>query len=401
VQIVHNAADPAPAAVFHLRTWEKFPQIEELVKVAEDLLHHGPIWGVLEDGLTCCKELEALCTKNKKELFETESSRTSILNKRTPLLLGGDVNTKGPTYGVQNTEKWKVAAQKLLNCQNALLNKTMGAGWIIPDMFDFGSQLLLALKDRQRTHADSLTLTVSMVTFLSVGASKTSFANGVFNFREWQDKMLSELDKNRTEELSEKIIGLVNELKTGLETQDTACPEPQTAKQSETAIFDGRHLHWGPGSDKDRFVVYSEAMPQLLFDNFFNKIISGVTLRKTLLTTYYSTEMVIDRRTIANPAFLYNLFMFKSREMIQWTSAEEWATMSDSFWDYLSTLADKKGLWPSAVCECCSNNRAGSPLVKCTVPGCLVGSIHETCMTTGAKKKPRGNWKCFVCLAGK
>jgi hypothetical protein len=143
-------------------------------------------------------------------------------------------------------------------------------------------------------------------------------------------------------------------------------------------------------------------MPEVLFHDFFNKQISGVTLRKTLLTTYYSTEMVIDRRTIANPAFLYNLWMFKSREMSQWTSPEEWAAMSDSFWDYLSTLADKKGLWPSAVCgECCLNNRADLPLVKCTVPGCLVGSIHETCMTTGAKKKPRGNWKCFVCLAGK
>jgi hypothetical protein len=238
-----------------------------------------------------------------------------------------------------------------------------------------------------------------MVTFVSDGASKTSFVNlDVFNFREWQDKMLSVLDNNRTEELSEKIIALVNELKTVLETQDTACPNTQTAMQSETAIFDGRHLHWGPGSD-DRFVVYSEAVPHLLFEEFFNKHIVGVTLRKTLLTTYYSTELVIDRRTIANPAFLHNLWMFKSREMSKCQSPEEWAATSESMWDYLSTLADKEGLWPSAACECCLNNRADSTLVKCTVDDCWIGSIHKACiLTTSAEKKKK--WKCLVCLAG-
>ncbi len=102
-------------AVFRLRTWEKFPDIENLVKTAERVMIQGPIWDSSKDLMDCCSQLETLCMirKNKKELFETKNSRTSILTKRAPLLLGGDVNTgsKGPVYGVQKTSEWETLAK--------------------------------------------------------------------------------------------------------------------------------------------------------------------------------------------------------------------------------------------------------------------------------------------------
>ena len=397
-------------AVLRLRTWEKFPKIEKMVKTAEEIMIHGPIWDNLKD-LDCCSELEKLCisVKNRKELFETKSSRTSILTKRAPLFLGGDVNTgsKCPVYGVQNTSEWKTLAKKLLQCQNDLLDKHFGCGyWIIPEMFDFGCQILWSLENRQRGHADSIAPSLSVVTFVSACASKTSFANRdgkVFDFCEWQDRMILELDKCPSEEVSRAIITLVLELKTVLETLDAACPSTETALQGETCIFDGRFLHWGNGSEEHhpRILVYSTAMPKLLFDDFFNTHFAGVSLRSTLLTSYYSTEFVIDRRTMTNPAFLHNLWMYKSPHVNAYdVTVKKWTAMAESMWEYLSTVAEAAESWPPAVCECCFDNKADSPsaLVKCTVSGCWMGSIHVTCMTPAAKKKKY--WKCLVCLAG-
>jgi hypothetical protein len=404
-------------AVLRLRTWERFPEIEQMVKTAEDIMIHGPIWDNLTD-LDCCSKLETLCmnVKNRKELFETKNSRTSILTKRAPLLLGGDVNSdsKGPVYnGVQNTIEWKTLAKKLLQGQIDLLDKHFGCGyWIIPEMFDFGCQLLRSLEYRQRGHADSIAPSLSVVTFVSACASKTSFANRdgkVFDFCEWQDRMILELDKRPSEEVSRAIITLVLELKTVLEALDAVCPSTETALQGETCIFDGRFLHWGNGSeDHPRILVYSTAMPKLLFDDFFNTHFAGVSLRSTLLTSYYSTEFVIDRRTMTNPAFLHNLWMYKSplvnvKRCPSYDvekSREKWTAKAESLWEYLSTVAEAAESWPPAVCECCFDNKADSPsaLVKCTVSGCWMGSIHVTCMTPAAKKKKY--WKCLVCLAG-
>jgi hypothetical protein len=244
-----------------------------------------------------------------------------------------------------------------------------------------------------------------VVTFVSAGASKTSFANRdgkVFDFCEWQDRMILELDKCPSEEVSRAIITLVLELKTVLETLDAACPSTETALQGETCIFDGRFLHWGNGSeDHPRILVYSTAMPKLLFDDFFNTHFAGVSLRSTLLTSYYSTEFVIDRRTMTNPAFLHNLWMYKSPHVNAYdVTVKKWTAMAESMWEYLSTVAEAAESWPPAVCECCFDNKADSPsaLVKCTVSGCWMGSIHVTCMTPAAKKKKY--WKCLVCLAG-
>jgi hypothetical protein len=250
-----------------------------------------------------------------------------------------------------------------------------------------------------------------VVTFVSAAASKTSFAVRdvkALHFCEWQDRMILELDKHPSEEVSRAIITLVLELKTVLETLDAVCPSTETAKQGDTCIFDGRFLHWGNGSENPRILVYSTAMPKLLLDDFFNKHFAGVSLRSTLLTSYYSTEFVIDRRTMTNPVCLHNLWMYKSpfvnvKQCPAYDvekSREKWTAKAESMWEYLSTVAEAAELWPPAVCECCFDNRADSPspLVKCTVSGCWMGSIHVTCMTPAAKKKK--DWKCLVCLAG-
>ena len=118
--------------------------------------------------------LEELCKKNKEALFGSESE-TSILNKRVPLDLDGDVNAvsskkkkkmskkkkKMSKKAPQDTAEWRTAAVLLLAEQRKFLLEIFGDTFIILNRFDFGPQVLLGLAQRQRTHGDGLSFFIS------------------------------------------------------------------------------------------------------------------------------------------------------------------------------------------------------------------------------------------------
>ena len=111
--------------------------------------------------------LEELCKKNKEALFGSESE-TSILNKRVPLDLDGDVNAaslkkkkKMSNKAPQGTAEWRTAAALLLAEQRRFLLEIFGDTFIILNRFDFGPQVLLGLAQRQRTHGDGLSFFIS------------------------------------------------------------------------------------------------------------------------------------------------------------------------------------------------------------------------------------------------
>ena len=112
--------------------------------------------------------LEDLSKKSKKPLFETEDAETSIHIKRAPLVAGSDVSRSKKKVSVsmskttpQDSEAWIAAAAELLAAQRKLLLEKFGNAFVILDRFDFGPQLLFALAQRQRTHADGLSFFIS------------------------------------------------------------------------------------------------------------------------------------------------------------------------------------------------------------------------------------------------
>ena len=114
--------------------------------------------------------LEDLSKESKKPLFETKDAETSILNKRTPLVADSDVTVSRSKKKVsvsmskttpQDSQAWIAAAAKLLAAQRKLLSEKFGDAFVILDRFDFGPQLLFALAERQRTHADGLSFFIS------------------------------------------------------------------------------------------------------------------------------------------------------------------------------------------------------------------------------------------------
>ena len=228
-----------------------------------------------------------------------------------------------------------------------------------------------------------------MVTYLTAGANKTSFAD--FNVDEWQTAMLKRLHnvrKNKTG-ASNDVVALVNVLKTELEHQDALIlkPDSETAKQGETFLFDGRKLHWGNASKDLRLVVYSQAVHRGLLDKFASN-----DFRKTVLTTYYSAEYVVDRRTIASPTFLHNLWLYNSPDVLK-IKEKNIAKKAKELWDTLSKLG--MGLhWPSSVCQCCVSND-DADIVLCTAEHCQMGAIHTNCMPF-AERRP-DVWKCSSC----
>ena len=385
-------------AVFTFRTWEKFPDVKLLVQEAELKLRNGPIWASLDGA--CCKELEGMCMTNSKALFQGRGAATSIMIKRTPLVLGGDVRTasgaKKKLSPVQGIEEWKVAAKTLLDGQNALVKHHVGSGWVIPAQFDFGSQVLMAMKKgRQKGHGDSITSFIAVVTFLTEGASKTSFADlANFNVGAWQDKMLLQMGRLPSADADTAISDLVTELREFLEQQDSSIVATEAAKQGETCIFNARDIHWGNASDSKhaRYVVYSEAIPELVFHAFLDQLLRGVSLRSTLLTTYYTAEYVVDRRTIASPSYLHNLWLYKADAVLK-SSVEDIALTSDSVWEYISRMADAQVTWPRPVCHMCADNHG--EVVVCAKKDCWMGAIHKKCIPG-----TRVPWKCPSCLAG-
>ena len=233
-----------------------------------------------------------------------------------------------------------------------------------------------------------------MVTYLTAGASKTSFVDRArFNVGDWQIKMLkllSELHKGRTG-ASDDVIALVNTLKAELEHQDALeiSLQPEAAQQGETFFFDGRDLHWGNGCEDLRFVVYSQAVHRSVIERFFN----NKALQKTALTTLYSAEHVVDRRTIASPAFLHDLWLYASSDVLK-IKQENIAKEAGELWDKLINLASGSR-WPSAVCQCCLRNDVES-MVQCACANeeCWMGAIHTDCIAV----RPPKVWKCSSCL---
>ena len=370
--------------------------------------------------------LEELCKKNKEALFGSESE-TSILNKRVPLDLDGDVNAasskkkkKMSKKAPQDTAEWRTAAVLLLAEQRRFLLEIFGDTFIILNRFDFGPQVLLGLAQRQRTHGDGLSFFISgllqfnvlmllcytlykfetfvllfvVVTYLTDGASKTSFADcASFNVDEWQTAMLKLLHDVRKDKTgaSNAVVALVNVLKTELEHQDALSlqPDSETAKQGETFLFDGRKLHWGNASKDLRLVVYSQAVHRGLLDKFCN----NYAFRKTVLTTYYSAEYVVDRRTIASPTFLHNLWLYNSPDVLK-INDQNIAKIAKELWDKLSPLAIGPH-WPSPVCQCCVSND-DADIVLCTAEHCQMGAIHTNCMPLTERQRPQV-WKCSSC----
>ena len=392
-------------AVFLFRTWKEFTNIKVLVQEAETKLGSGPLWCSLDD-VTCCKDLELMCIEDDKALFRCSSASTSILTQRAPLVLDGDVSAtngqkqvkKQKKLPVQGTDAWKKAAKALLDGQNALVKRHVGSGWVIPKQFDFGSQLLKALKERQKGHGDSIVSVISIVTFLTEGASKTSFAERTFNVGAWQDKMLLQIGSlpgsGSGKDADTAISDLVTELSEFLEKQDSSIVATEAAKQGETCIFNSRDIHWGKASKDPRYVVYSEAIPELVFHDFLDQLLRGVSLRSTLLTTYYSTEYVVDRRTIASPTYLHNLWLFKADAVLS-SSLERIALTSESVWECISRMAAAQATWPRPVCHRCVDN--DGIVVKCDEKDCWMGAIHNKCMSKRSSSNP---WKCPSCLAG-
>jgi hypothetical protein len=139
-----------------------------------------------------------------------------------------------------------------------------------------------------------------------------------------------------------------------------------------------------------RFVVYSQAVSRHLIDKF----LKNEALQLTVLTTYYSAEYVVDRRTIASPAFLHNLWLYNSPDVLR-IKQSNIAKKARDLWDKLSRLAMGRE-WPSPVCQCCLRNDEDENIVLCTVKDCQMGAIHTDCMPLAAQRPEL--WKCFGCL---
>ena len=229
-----------------------------------------------------------------------------------------------------------------------------------------------------------------MVTYLTAGAKKTSFAG--FNVGEWHAKMLPVLCDLRkgVPKTADAVIELVDIFKDELERQDACSLQPEAAKQGETVLFDGRDLHWGNASEDEdlRFVVYSQAVSRLLVDKWCN----DKALLCTVLTTYYSAEYVVDRRTIASPTFLYNLWLYASPDVLKGKRSKLEEKGKD-LWKRLSALACGHK-WPSQVCQCCVGNDSVN-MAFCNVTGCFMGAIHPECMLIAVDPE---KWKCSSCL---
>jgi hypothetical protein len=104
-----------------------------------------------------------------------------------------------------------------------------------------------------------------VVTYLTAGAKKTSFADRTFSVGEWQATMLTllcNLRHDQSRSVHQDVIEHVNTLKHELEKQDANNVQPALALRGDTYLFDGRDLHWGNASEnasEGRFVVYSQA----------------------------------------------------------------------------------------------------------------------------------------------
>jgi hypothetical protein len=229
-----------------------------------------------------------------------------------------------------------------------------------------------------------------VVTYLTDGANKTSFADRArFKVCDWQDEMLKLLHKLRkgVANASNDVIALVNTFKNELEHQDALPEGVEGAVQGETFLFDGRNLHWGNASKDLRFVVYSQAVSWHLMDKF----IKNRDLQLTVLTTYYSAEYVVDRRTIASPTYLHNLWLYNSPDVLE-ISESNIAKKAQDLWEKLFPLG--MGLkWPSAVCQCCLSNDEDN-MVLCTAKDCCMGAIHMNCIPHAQAEE----WKCSSCL---
>ena len=235
-----------------------------------------------------------------------------------------------------------------------------------------------------------------VVTYLTAGAKKTSFADRTFSVGKWQATMLTLLcnlrhDQSQSSAQAQAVIQHVNTLKRELEEQDANNMQPVLALRGDTYLFDGRDLHWGNASEnagEGRFVVYSQAVSWHLM----NKFISDRDLQLTVLTTYYSAEYVVDRRTIASPTFLHNLWLYNSPDVLK-INDQNIAKIAKELWDKLSPLAIGPH-WPSPVCQCCVSND-DADIVLCTAEHCQMGAIHTNCMPF-AERRP-DVWKCSSC----
>ena len=232
-----------------------------------------------------------------------------------------------------------------------------------------------------------------MVTYLTAGAKKTSFADRTFSVGEWQATMLTLLCNLRHDQCqstsAQAVIEHVNTLKHELEKQDANNVQPELALRGATYLFDGRDLHWGNASEnasEGRFVVYSQAVSRILLEKWHAD-------QALLLTTYYSAEYVVDRRTIASPAFLQNLWLYASNDVLT-IKKSKIADEARALWLQLAEVASHS-TWPKAVCQGCVSN-SSEKLVKCTVHDCWIGAIHEDCRPLSWKNE--SPWKCSSCL---
>ena len=159
------------------------PDLQSDIDAALKKLAHGPIQGFIDS--ECCKVLEDLSKQSKKALFEDKDAETSILIRRIPLVSGSDVNApknkKARSKATpQGTEAWMTAAKKLLEEQKKNLRDNFGDAFVILDRFDFGSQVLFALAQRQRTHGDGLSFFISGLLQLNVCCCATNYINFCF-----------------------------------------------------------------------------------------------------------------------------------------------------------------------------------------------------------------------------
>jgi hypothetical protein len=233
-----------------------------------------------------------------------------------------------------------------------------------------------------------------VVTYLTAGAKKTSFADRTFSVGKWQATMLTLLcnlrhDQSQSSAQAQAVIQHVNTLKRELEEQDANNMQPVLALRGDTYLFDGRDLHWGNASEnagEGRFVVYSQAVSRMLLEKWH----ADQALQ--VLTTYYSAEYVVDRRTIASPTFLHSLWLYASNDVLA-IKKSKIADEARALWLKLAEVASHS-TWPQAVCQSCVSNSL-EDLVKCTVHDCWMGAIHEDCMPIQGNMN---SWKCFSCL---
>ena len=231
-----------------------------------------------------------------------------------------------------------------------------------------------------------------MVTYLTAGAKKTSFADRTFSVGEWQATMLTLLCNLRHDQSRsvQAVIKHVNTLKHELENQDANNVQPALALRGDTYLFDGRDLHWGNASEnasEGRFVVYSQAVSRILLEKWH----ADQALQ--VLTTYYSAEYVVDRRTITSPTFLHNLWLYASNDVLT-IEKSKIADEARALWLKLANVASHSK-WPKAVCQSCVSNIL-EDLVKCTVHDCWIGAIHKDCMPLDVQMN--SPWRCSSCL---